>query len=62
MNCCRLCIAFLAVCHWDNIPEKLWRGELNVDADEFREDDREYFDNPAPKFEFVVYCFDLVAQ
>lgn len=55
-------IVGMELCRWDNIPERLWRGEANVDADEFREDHREYFNNPACDFEFVAYYFTLVSQ
>ena len=50
----------MELCRWDNIPEILWRGEANLNADEFREDHREYFDNPANDFEFVAYYFTLI--
>jgi uncharacterized protein YhfF len=53
-------IVGMELCRWDNIPERLWCGEANIDADEFREDHKEYFNNPAPEFEFVAYYFTLV--
>lgn len=53
-------IVGMDLCRWDDIPERLWRGETNIDADEFREDHREYFNNPADDFEFVAYYFTLV--
>jgi len=49
----------MELCRWDNIPERLWRGETNVSADEFRQDHIEYFENPGPEFEFVAYYFKL---
>jgi uncharacterized protein YhfF len=49
----------MELCRWDSIPERLWRGETNIDADEFRDDHKEYFNNPAPEFEFVAYYFTL---
>lgn len=49
----------MELCRWDNIPERLWRGETNVSADEFRQDHIEYFGNPGPEFEFVAYYFEL---
>ena len=52
-------IVGMELCRWDYIPERLWRGEANIDADEFREDHKEYFNNPAPEFEFVAYYFTL---
>ncbi len=50
----------MALCTWDKIPERLWRGETNVSADEFREDHRDYFENPGPDYEFVAYYFERV--
>jgi uncharacterized protein YhfF len=55
-------IVGMELCRWDNIPERLWRGEANIDADEFREDHKEYFNNPTHDFEFVAYYFTLVNQ
>ena len=52
-------IVAMELCRWDNIPERLWRGETNIDADEFREDHKEYFNNPSHEFEFVAYYFTL---
>lgn len=49
----------MELCRWDNVPERLWRGETNVSADEFRHDHIEYFGNPRPDFEFVAYYFEL---
>jgi uncharacterized protein YhfF len=49
----------MELCRWDSIPERLWRGETNIDADDFRDDHKEYFNNPAPDFEFVAYYFTL---
>jgi uncharacterized protein YhfF len=46
-------------CYWEEIPERLWRGETNRSADEFREDHLEYFQNSGPGFEFVAYYFEL---
>lgn len=53
-------IVGMELCRWDDIPERLWRGEFNVDADEFRADHVEYFSNPGADFEFVAYYFELV--
>lgn len=53
-------IVGMELCRWDSIPERLWRGEANVNADEFREDHKEYFNKPGPEFEFVAYYFTLV--
>ncbi len=57
---CTIRITAMELCRWDNIPERLWRGETNVSADEFREDHDDYFDHPADDFEFVAYYFHLV--
>jgi len=43
---------------WDKIPERLWRGETNLSADEFRCDHMDYFENPVPNFEFIGYYFE----
>jgi len=52
-------IVGMELCRWDDIPERLWRGEGNVDADEFRRDHEDYFNDPGQEFEFVAYYFDL---
>ena len=49
-----------AYCRWDAIPERLWRGEGNVDASEFKADHVDYFGNPTEDFEFVAYYFEAV--
>jgi uncharacterized protein YhfF len=48
----------MELCQWDNIPERLWRGETNVSADEFKCDHMDYFENPEPNFEFIAYYFE----
>ena len=53
-------ITGMELCRWDDIPEQLWRGETNINADEFREDHNDYFNNPDPDFEFIAYYFKLV--
>ena len=53
-------VVAMELCTWDDIPERLWRGETNANAEEFRQDHLEYFDNPGPGFEFVAYYFELV--
>lgn len=50
----------MELCTWDNIPERLWRGETNVSADEFRQDHLDYFENPEPDYEFVAYYFEQI--
>lgn len=52
-------IVAMELCRWEDIPERLWRGETNENADEFRADHLDYFDNPGPGFEFVAYYFEL---
>jgi uncharacterized protein YhfF len=53
-------IVAMELCRWDSIPERLWRGETNSSADEFRSDHVEYFNDPSDEFEFVAYYFELV--
>lgn len=52
-------IVAMELCRWDSIPERLWRGETNLSADEFRADHLDYFEDPAADFEFVAYYFEL---
>jgi uncharacterized protein YhfF len=52
-------IVAMEVSRWDDIPERLWRGETNTSADEFKQDHMDYFNNPGPDFEFVAYYFEL---
>jgi len=52
-------ITAMELCRWDSIPERLWRGEANSSADEFRLDHEEYFGRPGEDFEFVAYYFEL---
>ena len=56
---CTIRIVAMELCRWDNIPERLWRGETNIDAAGFKEDHLDYFDNPNDKFEFIAYYFEL---
>lgn len=53
-------IVAMELCRWDAIPERLWRGETNSSADEFRSDHVGYFGEPGDGFEFVAYYFELV--
>jgi uncharacterized protein YhfF len=57
---CTIRITSIELCRWDDIPERLWRGEANENADEFREDHKEYFDYPPDGFEFAAYYFQLI--
>ncbi len=50
----------MELCRWEDIPERLWQGETNLSADEFRQDHLDYFENPGPGFEFVAYYFERV--
>jgi len=52
-------IVAMELCRWDSIPERLWRGETNSNADEFRSDHEEYFRAPEDDFEFVAYYFEV---
>ena len=54
-------IIAMELCRWNSIPERLWRGETNLSADEFRSDHEEYFGVPGDDFEFVAYYFDAEA-
>jgi uncharacterized protein YhfF len=56
---CTIRITAIELCLWGNIPERLWRGEGNRNADEFREDHEEYFNSPPDSFEFAAYYFQL---
>jgi uncharacterized protein YhfF len=53
-------IVAMELCRWNAIPERLWRGEVNRNAEEFRKDHEAYFSNPVPEFEFVAYYFEMV--
>jgi uncharacterized protein YhfF len=57
---CTIRIVAMEVCRWDRLPERLWRGETNESADEFRADHVDYFDDPKDDFEFVAYYFERV--
>jgi uncharacterized protein YhfF len=57
---CTIRITSIELCQWNNIPERLWRGETNNSAFEFREDHKEYFNNPEDSFEFAAYYFQLI--
>jgi uncharacterized protein YhfF len=56
---CVIRIVAMEVCRWDDIPERLWRGDVNSSAGEFRQNHRQYFNDPAGDFEFVAYYFKL---
>ena len=56
---CTIRITSIELCQWNNIPERLWRGETNKNAHEFREDHKEYFNYPQDSFEFAAYYFQL---
>ena len=53
-------ITAMELCRWDNIPERLWRGETNNNAEEFRQDHLYFFDTVTPDLEFVAFYFELV--
>lgn len=55
-------IIAMELCRWDQIPERLWRGETNNNADEFRQDHLEFFGEVSPDFEFVAFYFELINE
>ena len=57
---CTIRLTAMELCRWDNIPERLWRGETNVSAEEFKTDHMDYFFYPENDFEFIAYYFHLV--
>ena len=57
---CVIRITGMELCRWDSIPERLWKGEANTSAEEFKEDHIDYFDNPDDDFEFIAYYFTLI--
>lgn len=57
---CTIRITSIELCMWNIIPEALWRGETNKNADEFREDHKKYFNSPSDNFEFAAYYFYLI--
>lgn len=59
---CIIRVTAMELCRWDNIPERLWKGETNTDADEFRADHIDYFGVPSDDFEFVAYYFELAHE
>jgi len=52
----------MELCRWDNISERVLMGETNDDADEFKADHVDYFDNPLDDFEFIAYYFQHVSS
>lgn len=57
---CNIRIVGMELCRWNHIPERLWRGEANDSAEEFKSDHVDYFDDPSDEFEFIAYYFKLV--
>ena len=57
---CVIRINGMELCRWDDIPDRLWMGETNKDADEFKTDHIDYFEDPRDDFEFIAYYFHLV--
>jgi len=53
-------ITAMELCRWDNIPERLWKGETNQNADEFRQDHLYFFQSVTPDLEFVAFYFELI--
>ena len=50
----------MELCTWGDLPERLWRGEGDSSADEFRRNHRSYFDDPGSDTELVAYYFERV--
>ena len=59
---CRIRVVAIELCRWDSIPERLWKGETNSNANEFRNDHTEYFNDPEDAFEFIAYYFELIEK
>ena len=59
---CTIRIIGIELCRWNDIPERLWRGETNKSDDEFREDHKEYFNYPSDDFEFAADYFQLIKE
>ncbi len=59
---CVIRITGMELCRWDDVPERLWMGEINEDADGFRADHIDYFDNPLDDYEFIAYYFQHVSS
>jgi len=57
---CKIKVVRLELCRWEAIPDWLWKGETNQNAEEFRENHIDYFDGPDSGFEFVGVEFELV--
>jgi uncharacterized protein YhfF len=57
---CVIRVTGMELCRWDDIPERLWKGETNENADEFRADHLDYFVNPEDDIEFIAYYFRLI--
>ena len=62
-------VVAMELCRWDAIPERLWHGDGNVDANGFKADHVDFFHNPdddakviADDFEFIAYYFENVNQ
>jgi len=55
-------IVAMELCRWGAIPERLWRGEGNRDADEFKTDHEDYFKQPADADKFVADDFEFIAD
>jgi uncharacterized protein YhfF len=58
----RIRITAMELCRWEAIPERLWRGEGNRSAEEFRRDHIDYFEDPGAGFEFIAYYFERLPE
>lgn len=59
---CKIRIVAMELCRWDQIPERLWRGETNNSPEEFKADHQTYFNHPSDDFEFVAYYFERICD
>jgi uncharacterized protein YhfF len=57
---CTIRLIAMDLCRWDDIPERLWQGETNNSAEEFKEDHITYLNNPSDDYEFIAYYFKLI--
>ncbi|WP_309386838.1 ASCH domain-containing protein [Cerasicoccus frondis] len=57
---CKIKVLKAELCRWNDIPEWLWRGETNDNAEEFHEDHWEFFNEPDDDYEFIGVEFELV--
>jgi len=56
MKRCTIWITAMELCRCSDVSERLWRGEGNASADEFRKDRKDYFDDSSDD---LVHCILL---